>query len=432
MLLLLLSAFAMPLDDFDSAAEIDHGPDELVVLPAGTDFDGWHVVTATQRYGRPVTGEVMAPPLDGAPRTFVWEEPLISSSQYGFARALDVGDLDGDGLPDLLVARDGAVHIFYGGSHIWPSNLGLADATIGDDVPNGGLGLRVKVMPDTTGDGLNDIIISQIRRSVAPDGTRYSAVWLVPGGRYAGSIRIDQIMNASRYDGETNDDVGSRVSWMEDIDGDLLPEIVVSRYVHTLTVLLSSQRAPTQGIIAGAVQLQGIRSSYYVHTMTQADVDGDGYKELVVEASERDHVAGGDPEGAIYVVPRSLPWVPGSSIVLPPRASIWWVPNQSERLGRNLVGVPDIDGDGDDEVAACSKDPTTGEQMVVLLRGGPRLAEPGVHTPRWDALTRTPTLQLDEPILAVGDADGDGRNDLVFSAFYRSTPNRYALLRFGL
>lgn len=442
MLLFMLSALAMTLDGFDSAAYLDTSdPDRIVVLPAGVDFDGMRVLSSVRELGTANGGSVSAIPLDGAAGSPLPAETLITSSHEMFGVDMDVGDLDGDGLQDLVVSnaladQEGMVHIFYGGSHTWPATDADADAILRDDMPAGGFGLRVKIIPDTTGDGLNDLVIQQITRQYVPVVGRVSALWLVPGARYAGTARIDRVPDTSRYDGETMDDVGIEISWMDDVDGDHLAEIVARRSYNVFAVLLSASRRRTQDVISGAVQLTGARQSFNIHrVMTHADVDGDGRQELLIGASGRDNLQGGDQEGGIYVVPHNLPWVPGTSVVLPPQAAQWWVPVNCSQLGQTIVGVRDVDGDGDDEVAALAVDPRTNTTKVVLLRGAPGLSQRGTHIPAWGALTRGNSLEVLSLHLAAGDADGDGWDDIVVGAFQRGSqgsPNRYGLLRFGL
>jgi hypothetical protein len=435
MLLILISAWAMPLSRFDSAADLGAPPEHFAVLPAGEDFEGYRVLASSPQYG-PDGGALVAVPLDDAPWTFPTTELLITSVDFSFGKSFDVADLDGDGLNDLVISHseyltDGRVHIFYGGAHTWPATDLDADAVLLDDVAGGGLGYSVKAVPDMTGDGLPDLLLQQLVRS-SRQGREQPALWLVPGGRYVGDMPIDMVPGTFRYDGTSNDVLGADVTWMEDVDGDLLPEIVARLNRFETAVLLSGHRLQVQDVRSNAVILAINHAELVKSVMTHADIDGDGQQELLIGGSARDQVPGADAEGGIYVVPHNLPWTPGTTLNLPPVAARWWVPVNCARLGQTIARLPDLDGDGDDEIVSTAIDPRSGLNQIILLRGAPNLAHRGMHTPAWEAMSSTPQLRMWMPLLMVGDADGDGRDDVVFDVMREGRPDRYGLLRFGL
>jgi hypothetical protein len=84
--------------------------------PGGTSTDIAYVLfSSTDAYGKVVVRLNLKDP-SGAfgYGTFPWEAPVLTDplapvgTLFGFAAAVPVGDVNGDGLPDLLVGTDGS------------------------------------------------------------------------------------------------------------------------------------------------------------------------------------------------------------------------------------------------------------------------------------------------------------------------------------
>jgi hypothetical protein len=440
-LLISLTAHAAPLTAWRSGAGTSlYGIHDLTV--ARDTFDGWQTLASGPQLGG--GGAVVALPLDGAPGFWAAPQTLIHSTSDGFGRAIGVADFDGDGLQDLVVTRaspyggDGRIYLFRGGAHTWPAVEAEADLTIDGDVPDGGLGMVMAVLPDMTGDGLPDLAVQQPRRAQRAAGAGYLAdlasVWLLSPASLSGTTRIDRVPGAIRYDGGPDERLGLSLTWSDDADGDGLRELVTAEISPGPTmhaaVQLSSRRRPVQDGRSGAARLVGAATTTGIDgELATADLDGDGRNELILGAPGRDPFGAIGVEGALYIVPGGLALRVGDVFSLAGNAPTLWIPDHSY-LGAQLKPVRDLDGDGADELAAVAVDAVTGGLTTLLIPGRAVPLRPGLHVPQAVRLSSTAALRHSGAI-AAGDADGDGDGDLVLTAHGSGFDTEFAAVRFG-
>ena len=152
-----------------------------------------------------------------------------SGSAFAGYSTAGLGDLDGDGFEDVAVGAHGvdSVYVVYGGTSAWSASGDLEDnavvVTPVDDVWY--FGREVQSAGDVDGDGLDDLLIGD-------DGySGYAgAVYLVLGSTTAmsGSVYIEDVRHAEWTAEAEGDDFAERgTTGAGDFDGDGLSDIIL-------------------------------------------------------------------------------------------------------------------------------------------------------------------------------------------------------------
>jgi len=153
-----------------------------------------------------------------------------SGQLFGF-EASGIGDFDGDGLSDVAATRNDDVVVVFGRTEGGSLDLAQLEATsagvfLGDAGANEWM-LRVAPAGDVNGDALADLF--------AGPGFGSSRAYIVYGRRQRDSFPLASVLDGVggfAIDGEPADegDPGWGVDAAGDINGDGLPDIVVSNY----------------------------------------------------------------------------------------------------------------------------------------------------------------------------------------------------------
>ena len=330
-------------------------------------------------------------------------------------------------------------------------------------------GKSVSSAGDVDGDGLDDILIGA--RFADPNGTMSGETYLVFGksldgyGGYANADASDDITltnggvdlgnlaaHGVRLDGiAANDNSGFSVSSAGDVDGDGKDDILIGAYkadgsAGDTYLVFGSYLATNPGTVdlvslgGNGVRLDGIdandKSGFSVSSA--GDVDGDGKDDILIGAYQADGVA-----GATYLVFGSyLATNPGTVDLgsLGGNGVRLDGIDASDKTGWSVSSAGDVDGDGLDDILigakeADSSDSSTGETYLVfgksldgyggyanadasdditLTNGGVDLGSLGANGVRLDGIDASDTSGYS--VSSAGDVDGDLLDDILIGA----------------
>jgi len=325
------------------------------------------------------------------------------------------GDLNGDGLSDLLVgapdndvggSNAGAVYLLLG--PIQDSDLSLSDAILygGGEDHNAGAALRS--VGDADGDGIGDVLVSAqgADGQYVEAGETYLVAGPVTGAQTLSALAIATLSGESSYDA-----AGDALAH-GDFDGDGVMDVWIGASgmdrggdTDAGSVYLVS------GPVTGAIDIDDADAKIYGEyrydrvgsELGAGDFNGDGMTDLVLGAWSYPAEAG-NGAAAVFLAPLS-----GEKTISSADA-LWKGTVSNDQLGL-AIGVGDLDCDGYDDVLAGAPNAGDSGEGVVYLYSGANLE---------DLLATISGVTAGDlfgsAISADGDVDGDGCADVFVGA----------------
>ncbi|MDP2315774.1 MAG: MopE-related protein [Pseudomonadota bacterium] len=330
------------------------------------------------------------------------------------------GDLDGDGLDDLVLLSEtgatGSGWVVSGGDATGASGAvgGYARATLTGQASYV-LGYVSGPMADVTRDGTADLL-------VGGSYAAYGRVWLLDGTLATGGVALGATHTA-RWEGDGPTDL-VRGAATGDVDGDGNPDVVIAAvydahvgsagtdaYTGSVSVYAGDALDDLAAVGDATDIVYGSAADDYLgQSLAVADFTGDGYADVIAGAPGGDE--GGANAGAVYVFPGSAraAWIgeraddAATFVVLGATASA--------ALGNDALATPgDLAGTGGASLALSSF--VSGEAWVFLdpaaLSGNVALADADA------AWVGTPS-SFAAALACASDLDGDGADDLAIGA----------------
>jgi hypothetical protein len=154
---------------------------------------------------------------------------------FGFRAVED--DFDGDGVSDLIVTAlgDSTGETMSGGAIFSFSNAGddmgtswaeadtLSDGHIYGNDENGYLGYSIEAVGDINGNGINDLLMTEVYGGVSGLGF----VWLLDGSELWSETEVSDAAMYAWYASTENADVGYSLAGGHDIDGDGINDMAI-------------------------------------------------------------------------------------------------------------------------------------------------------------------------------------------------------------
>lgn len=377
---------------------------------AGGDLDGDGVVDLVVGARDASHVRIFRGPLAGGATTD-WDAEIVGEpgAELGWSVAF-VGDVNGDGRNDLGVGapREGA----GGETWIFSGSAGNFDAlfSVFSGVAASQAGVRVGPAGDQDEDGVDDWLVGAWLDPVGAE--QGGAIYILPGG--GGTLTPDDAI-ARRYGGD-HEWAGYAASCAGDVDGDGIFDLVVGADGSDLAGEDGGAAFVERGPIRGDMALDGALAGeaagdFAGHSAIIAgDLFGTGRDAVVVGGFG----AGDDRrDGAAYVYAD----IPESGALADADVRIAGQPRDS-LFGYALAGPGDVDGDGfADLVVTARFDNGGGDDAGAawLVYGPP---EHALDLSSNAAVFLGEFAHDDAGYNAgsLGDYDGDGRADLLFGA----------------
>ena len=372
----------------------------------------------------------------------------VNGSQFG--DAVDgAGDMNGDGRADVIISASTAAKAFvvFGkadGATVDTASLGSGGFVI--DKADG----DVAGAGDVNGDGVPDVLVGRPTHTYSARNTS-GAAYVVFGKGSATGVDLDAIGNGGYVIGgaSANHSAGDQVDGGQDVNGDGTPDQIVSAQGAAFNgrngsgaVYVAFGKASAAdvdlNVAASGFRIDGQRADDALgrSVALTGDMNGDGRSEAVAGSSFADNPSGDtavdQSTGSAYVV-----FGKASNAAVDTAASGWGFRidgvNPGDEAARNMAGGGDVNGDGraDVIVGALFADSNGRNNSGSLYAV---YGKPGTETVDLSALGAG-GFRADGAAVAdslgrgaggAGDFNGDGRFDVIGGAEFADPNGRNA------
>lgn len=454
------------------------GLKDVITAPRIATADALSAATLHVVYGRPSTGELSLSTLAEDPSRGFAIESVFPATElaapdaatvnvvYGAHGVSGAGDVNGDGMDDLIVglltadpggrSNAGSAYVIYGKASRSTVSLGSFESSASEGFVIEGInagdmvGMAVAAAGDVNGDGFDDVIVgsSNVTEAEAMTGAAYVVFGGRPGPVALANLTSEQRGFAMRGIAAA-DQTGGAVAGAGDVNGDGLDDVIVGARLGAPgdagAAYVVFGKRDTQPVNLGAVEageaggfaILGAAASDRagVTVASAGDTNGDGLDDVLVGAATAD-VAGQIDAGKVYLIygkatrasVRATELEEGSAAGVAIHgarggAEEW----AGDQLGP-VAGASDVNGDGVPDMllgaanAASTAGPGTGR--AYLLWGPPTwmnaplsLLELETGARHGMIITGIAAGDLAAATVAgVGDFSGDGLPDLMLGS----------------
>jgi hypothetical protein len=406
-------------------------PLPTIIAPSGVNYDnvGYAVGTAGDLngdgYADVIVGATFTTAGDarvffGGPKADDVADLLLTGAASGDHFGASVGtagDVNGDGHPDLIVGAYGndAAGADAGAAYVYfggPGADAVADLTLTGAAAGDNFGFSVGTAGDVNGDGYADVVVGARYGNGAPTGTGTAYV-------YYGGASPDAAADLTLTGAVSGDYFGCSVGTAGDMNGDGYDDVIVgaSQAVSPggpspvgTAYIFHGGASPNP--VADLTLTNGITSEYFGCSVgTAGDVNGDGYDDIVVGAMG--HNTAWPSAGAAYVYYGGASPNAVADLTMVGAARL-------DRLGCSVGTAGDVNADGYDDVVIGA----VGRSVFGSEAGGAYVLLGGASPDTMPDLVLDGEHAADRfgyAVAAAGDVNGDGHDDVVVGAYGTDT-----------
>ncbi len=350
----------------------------------------------------------------------VWLFGSASYDNAGAAVA-PVGDVDGDGFAELMVgvpgsdvrAENGGLVAILEGPLDAEEELDNAPVLLYGAQSGDGAGDALAPAGDLDGDGISDLLVGAPGADTSAED---AGIAYVLAGPLTASLRLSSADGRLKGYGE-GDEVGRALSGVGDLDEDGYGDLLVGAPGRDDESEDAGAAFLVSGPVDGAEDLEergvalygyGERASAGRSVSGAGDTDGDGVPDLIVGVPGDE--AGGSWAGAAYLVSGPV----SAALLLTHEGVALRGEAEGDAAGWSVCGLGDMDEDGYDDVAvgAYGGEGDAGDSGLVYVVRGPVGAMLDLSAADARLRGRETRGYAGWTVAGVGDINGDGAADL--------------------